>query len=331
MRDSERRPWTLADFGIRLVLLVLASLLLLALQLTGQLRPLQSLLTQLTSPAQVGATGITSTLSDAISFVVELRTLRQRNAELEQINASLRSENIRLSEVERENTDLRKFFKFAQEQPGLELRGAQIIGRNIGQESTNFLNIILIDLGQVHGIRVGMPVVTDRGLVGRISGVNSSTSKVLLIADVNSAVPAQLQGSRAPGIIRGTPQGNLLMDFIPQGVNIALGEVIQTSGLGGGFPKGIPIGQVVQPIQSDIEIVQQALVNPLVNFDSLELVAVVTNFTPVDVQFELNTTQSLSNTLLLTNTTPFSGTITTITNTIAPPNPAGQNGSEGGQ
>lgn len=328
MRDTDRRPWTLADFVIRLVLLVLASLLLLALQLTGQLRPLQSLLTQITSPAQVGATGITGSISDVISFVVELRTLRQRNAELEQINASLNSENIRLGEVERENAELRKFFKFAQEQPGLELRGAQIIGRNIGQESTNFLNIILIDLGQVHGIAVGMPVVTDRGLVGRISGVNNSTSKVLLIADVNSAVPAQLQGSRAPGIIRGTPQGNLLMDFIPQGITIALGEVIQTSGLGGGFPKGIPIGQVVQPIQSDIEIVQQAIVNPLVNFDSLELVAVVTNFTPVDVQFELNTTQSLSNTLLLTNTNSITGT-PAITNSVLPPAP--NSGAAGGQ
>jgi rod shape-determining protein MreC len=300
MRDSGRRTWTLADFGIRLVILVLASLLLLALQLTGQLRPFKSLLTQATSPAQVGATGITSTLADGINFFVELGALRQHNAELEQINGSLRSENFRLSEVERENTELRKFFKFAQEQPGLTLRGAQIIGRNIGQESTNFLSIILIDLGQVHGIKVGMPVVTDRGLVGRISEVNNSTAKVLLIADVNSAVAALLNQSRAPGVIRGTPQGNLLMDFIPQGITIATGEVILTSGLGGGFPKGIPIGQVVRQIQSDNEIVQQAVVNPLVDFSSLELVAVVTNFTPVDTQLELTTSAPLTNTEVLT-------------------------------
>lgn len=320
MRDSGRRSWTLADFGIRLVILVLASLLLLALQLTGQLRPFQSLLTQATSPAQVGATGITSTLVDGISFLTELGTLRQRNAELEQINGSLRSENFRLSEVERENTELRKFFKFAQEQPGLALRGAQIIGRNIGGESTNFLNIILIDLGQVHGIKVGMPVVTDRGLVGRISEVNNSTAKVLLISDVNSAVAALLNQSRAPGVIRGTPQGNLLMDFIPQGVTIAVGEVILTSGLGGGFPKGIPIGQVVRQIQSDNEIVQQAVVNPLVDFSSLELVAVVTNFTPVDTQLELTTSVPLTATDIFTA----SGVISpTLGVTLTQPNGAG--------
>lgn len=309
MRDSGRRTWTLADFGIRLVILVLASLLLLALQLTGQLRPFQSLLTQATSPAQVGATGITSTLVDGINFLIELGTLRQRNAELEQINGSLRSENFRLSEVERENTELRKFFKFAQEQPGLALRGAQIIGRNIGGESTNFLNIILIDLGQVHGIKVGMPVVTDRGLVGRISEVNNSTSKVLLISDVNSAVAALLNQSRAPGVIRGTPQGNLLMDFIPQGVTIAVGEVILTSGLGGGFPKGIPIGQVVRQIQSDNEIVQQAVVNPLVDFSSLELVAVVTNFTPVDTQLELTTSAPVTSTEVFTSSSIIAPTL----------------------
>jgi rod shape-determining protein MreC len=209
-----------------------------------------------------------------------LGTLRQRNAELEQINASLQSEIFRLSEVERENGDLRKYFQFAQERPGLELRGAQIVGRVIGEESTNFLDFILLDLGQVHGIQVGMPVVTDQGLVGRISQVNNSISKVLLITDVNSAVNALLQSSRAPGIIRGSPEDTLVMDFIPQGVGISVGEAVLTNGLGGRFPKSIPIGQVVEVRQRDIDIVQQAVVRPQVDFSSLELVAVVTNFDP---------------------------------------------------
>lgn len=287
MRDTERRPWTPGDVGIRLLILSLAALLLMALQLTGRLRGVQSFITQLTTPAQAGTTGVTSGVTDAVDFVLALRTLRQRNTELEQQNSSLLVEVFSLREVERENQVLREMLDFARSRPGLELRGAQIVARVIGQESNNFLNYIMLDLGQRHGIEVGMPVVTDQGLVGRISEVTDATSKVLLITDTGSSVNAILQSSRLPGILRGNPGGDLIMDFIPQGAIFSVGEVVLTSGLGGRFPKGIPIGQVIEIRQRDIEVFQQAVVRPTVDFDSLELVTVVTNFEPLEVVPEL--------------------------------------------
>ena len=78
-----------------------------ALQVTGRLDPVQSFVTQVTSPAQTGATGMTESITDGIDFLVELRRMRQRNSELEQINSSLLSENFELREVERENQWLR--------------------------------------------------------------------------------------------------------------------------------------------------------------------------------------------------------------------------------
>jgi rod shape-determining protein MreC len=318
MRNTERRPWSIADFTIRLVLLVLAALLLLALQLTGQLRGVQSTITQITSPAQLGATSVTGSAAELVSFVLQLGTLSQRAAELEQINGSLQSELFRLTEVERENGELRRFLQFAQERPGLALRGAQIVGRVIGQESTNFLDFILLDLGQIHGIEVGMPVVTDQGLVGRVSQVNNSVCKVLLITDVNSAINALLQQSRLPGVIRGTARGDLIMDFIPQGVKFEVGEIVLTSGLGGRFPANIPIGRVIEIRQRDIDIVQQAVVQPLVDFNSLELAAVVTNFNPSEEIHDLLLNEPpppdiggaslLTGTLSLTGTVPLTAT-----------------------
>lgn len=318
MRNFERRSWSWADFGIRLIILILAALLLLALQMTGQLRPAQSVVTQVTTPAQVGATSITSALADMVSFVLEMGNLRQRNAELTSINSALQAEIFRLSEVERENNELRRYFQFAQERPGLQLRGAQIVGQVIGQDSTNFLEFLLLDLGTLHGIEVGMPVVTDQGLVGRISQVNNATSKVLLITDVNSAVNSLLLQSREPGIIRGTSGGDLIMDFIPQGPRIAEGEVVLTSGLGGRFPKGIPIGQVIEVRQRDIDVVQQAVVRSQVNFNQLELVAVVTNFDPNEeipamlagepLAPDLGAAIPLTATDTLTGTTPLTAT-----------------------
>ena len=78
------------------------------------------------------------------------------------------------------------------------------------------------------------------------------------------------------------PGGNLVMDYIPQSGLFSIGEVVLTSGLGGRFPKGIPIGQVVEIRQRDIDVFQQAVVRPTVDFSRLELVMVVTNFDPLE-------------------------------------------------
>ncbi|MGL4648569.1 MAG: rod shape-determining protein MreC, partial [Caldilineaceae bacterium] len=211
MRNTERRPWTLGDIGIRLLVLVLAAVLLMALQATGQLKPIQSFIAGLTSPAQVSASGVADNSAGFVDFARDVRTLRQDNAELEQRNESLLAENFALREVEQENQRLRQLLNFAQTRPSLELRGAQIVGRVIGQEANNFLEYIILDLGVRHGIEVGMPVLTDQGLVGRINEVNNSTSKVLLITDSSSTVNAILQSSRLDGTIRGEPGGNLMM------------------------------------------------------------------------------------------------------------------------
>ncbi len=284
MRNTpERRPWTFGDIGIRLLLLVLGAVLLMALQITGRLQPVQSFIANLTSPAQVGATGVADNTAGFVNFLLDLRTLRQEKAELEQRTDDLLAENFALREVEQENQRLRQLLNFAQTRPGLELRGAQIVGRVIGQEASNFLEMLIIDLGLRHGIEVGMPVLTDQGLVGRISEVNNSTSEVLLITDANSSVNAILQSSRLNGVVQGSPGGTLTMDYLQQGAVLSVGEVILTSGLGGKFPKGIPIGQVAQIIQRDIDVYQQAIVQPTVDFGSLELVAVVTNFDPLEV------------------------------------------------
>ena len=127
-----------------------------------------------------------------------------------------------------------------------------------------------------------MPVVTDQGLVGRISEVTDTTSKVLLITDASSSVNALLQSSRLNGVVRGSPGGGLVMDYIPQGGLFSTGEIILTSGLGGNFPKGIPLGQVTEIRQRDIDVFQQAVVQPTGDFGSLELVMVVTNFDPLE-------------------------------------------------
>ncbi|HHY55083.1 MAG TPA: rod shape-determining protein MreC [Chloroflexi bacterium] len=280
MRSTERRPRSFSDIGVRVGLLALAAILLMALQLSGNLRPVQSLITQLTAPAQLSATGVTSSVEGFFTALLRLRTLEQEYAALQTRAEQLEAENNTLREVEKENEQLRALLNFAETRPRLELRGAQIVARVIGEESTNFSETILIDLGQVHGIRTGMPVVTDQGLVGRISEVTENTSKVLLLNDVGSSASALLAESRLNGIVHGSTSGDLIMDFIPQGPTFSVGETVLSSGLGGQFPRGLAIG-VIESIDSQPNAVfQTARVHPAVDFGSLELVMVITNFEP---------------------------------------------------
>lgn len=318
MRNFER-PRQPGELGLRLLIFALAALLLMALQLTGQLQTLRSAISVLTSPAQLGATGAAKNITDTVNFVLQLRTLRQRVAELEEINSSLRSEVFRLNEVERENERMRLILRFAATSPGLELRGAQVVARVIGQESTNFLDYIEVDLGATQGIKVGMPVLTEQGLVGRISEVNNVTAKVLLITDPSSGVNAILQSSRLNGVVEGAADGTLLMDLIPQGPDFSVGEAVLTSGLGQRFPAGIPIGQVIERRQRDIDIFQQAVVEPSIDFSRLELVAIVTNFNPVENQPALED-QGVTDGSLLTSTLTSTLTPTlTLSPTLAAP------------
>ncbi len=270
------------ELGFRLLLLSLGALLLLSLERTGRIDPLESALAGLISPGQSTLTSITGRVAELWRGAWEFRRLQRRVAELERVNASLLVENLRLQEVERENQRLRELLQFAETRPGIQLRGAQILARPIGFGTNNLNDILILDLGRRHGIEVGMPVVSEQGLVGRISEVTDTTSKVLLITDATSIVNAILQSSRQTGVLRGRPGQNPVMGFLPQGSPVSVGEIVLTSGLGGRFPKGIPIGQVVSVRQQDFEIFQEAEVRPNVDFTRLELVAVVVGFDPLE-------------------------------------------------
>jgi len=294
MYYSDRRTDSISDVAIRFVILALAALILMTLHQTGRIAPLQNFVTQLTSPAQLSTTTLSEGISETVGFALEFRSLRQRNAELEQLFADLQVENLRLLEIEHENEQLRTILDFAETRPGLSLRGAQIVARVIGQESNNFLDYIMLDLGTEHGVAVGMPVVVAQGMVGRISEVTETTSKVLLITDTNSAMNVILQKSRLNGILRGNPDGTLNVNYIPQGAVFEIGETVLSSGLGGRFPKGIPMGKVTEIFQRDIDVFQSALVEPTVDFRRLELAMVVTSFDPLENVPELIVPQEVA-------------------------------------
>jgi rod shape-determining protein MreC len=250
----------------------------------GALAPFEGLFLQLTTPIQRLVDNTTERIIGTSGSLRDLRDLRERNHQLETLVDQLMIENVRLKEAEAQNEDLRRKLAFAEAYPQYVLKAAEVRGRVIGYEPNNFMSVLIIDIGTRDGVRQGMPVVTERGLVGHILRVGANWAKVLLIIDPSSSVAALVQSSRAPGLVSGRLGQDLVMDYIPQDEVIAVGDVILTSGMSGNYPKSLLIGQVLEVEQRDIDTFQRAVVRPSVNFEKLETVLVITTFEPLDVE-----------------------------------------------
>lgn len=272
-RRRFRLRWLL--FGV-----VLIGAFIVVLVTTNAERPARGVAARLTLPIQSALSQLGDGLRNAFGSVGDLATLRERNAELDQTVAGLTIENLRLREVEAENARLRKLLDFAETRSSYDYRGGQVVGRVVGSEPGNLVQSILIDLGSDDGIAPGMPVVTERGLVGRITDVYTNSARVLLITDSDSSVNALLQNTRMRGLLHGRANQPTVMDYLPPDQPVLVGDIVVTSGEGGRFPAGIPIGQVVEVEQNDVEMFQRAIVRTTVDFNSLETVLVVTNFIP---------------------------------------------------
>jgi rod shape-determining protein MreC len=264
------------------LLLILLALLGFALHRAGLLQSLEGLLLRITTPLQGGVSLVSGQFDELAQTARDLRDLRQRNEELEGQNASLLLENVRLREIEVEASRLRDLLNFAQANPSFEIQGAHVVGRVVAHDPSNLQRYLTLDVGQEDGVARNMPVVTDRGLVGRISEVGQGWSRVLLIIDPTSTVSALTQSTRASGSIEGQADGSLIMRAIPQEDTVSVGDTVFTSGLGGNFPRQILIGQIVEAERRDYELYQTAIVQPTVEFDHLEAVLIITGFEPIE-------------------------------------------------
>lgn len=158
-----------------------------------------------------------------------------------------------------------------QEESALPTLAARVIGRS----ASNWYRGVILNKGEDHGVAVEMGVVTPAGIVGNIVKVASSTSIALLITDPNVAVTGLVQRTRDEGIIQGTAQGLVRMKYIPPLAAVKEGDAVVTSGLTGGFPRGILIGQVLQVGEREGDLFQTARVAPVVDFGKLEEVLIL--------------------------------------------------------
>ena len=258
------------------VLLVGVSLLLLALRNTDVVRGSSTFVTQLLVPVQrvladVGAAG-----DRFASAIAQIDQLRDDNARLQTENQRLTLENVRLREQAIVGQQAERLLSLQRSVP-FESVPAPVIAR----DPAGVLHSIVLGLGSDDGIKSGHVVLSDQGLVGRVSEVGTNYSKVLLVTDSSSVVSALVQGSRATGIVRGQFGDSLIMDWLLQTEPVKEGDVVITAGLGIGeelrslYPKGLVIGKIAQVKPAEAAAYNRAIVTPAVDLRRLEYVLVV--------------------------------------------------------
>jgi rod shape-determining protein MreC len=216
---------------------------------------------------------------DFVTAPRDIVSLRQRNAELETQVSQLQAQLIEMQQRVNETEILAALVDFSRSNPESTYKAATVIGR----DPSPFLHYIIINRGSNDEILRGMPVVTNQGLVGRIDAVIADAARVQLITDPASAVNVFLQKADTSAILFGSVTGDMSLDMISQNATVESGDLILTSGLGGGFPSDLIIGQVITVRTLEFELFQQATIQPAVDFTRLEIVLVITNFRPVDI------------------------------------------------
>lgn len=272
-----------------LILGLIAALLLLGFGLDrlGYMAQWRTLFQTIVRPAQSTVSGAVFQAGELVNQQQSVEKLQEKNSYLETEMNRLLIENIQLRELERENQRLRELLNYTRNNPHFDYTTAAVVGKVIGADPSNLLYTIFVDVGAKDGIAKDMPVVTHRGLVGRVVQVGPNSAQILLIIDPVSSVNVVLQNSRVTGVVRGQLGATLVLERIPQGETVLPGDLVLTSGLGGTFPDKLVVGQVTEVFQRDLDLFQTANVRSTVDFGDLETVLILTTFKPVNFEQEL--------------------------------------------
>ena len=198
---------------------------------------------------------------------------RDENRQLKETVSRLSILNRSYEEARQENERLRSLVAMSESMN--EDAGFRMIGARVSARTPEFLaNILYVDRGSKHGVSINAPVFSGDGIVGRVVLVTERYSQVQLVTNPDAAIGAMLDESRTPGVLTGTGDALLTMNYINNTLPVKTGEVVFSSGLDGIFPKGIVIGTVVVSERGK-DIFREIKVKPVTDLVRLEEVAIL--------------------------------------------------------
>ncbi len=206
----------------------------------------------------------------ALNAYINLIDTKKENDELKAQLDKLRVENQKLQELDRENKRFKTLLGFMETKPN-----TLIAANVIGEDLKNWFRSIIIDKGRSQGVREKMPVITPKGIVGQAVEIDQWHSKVMIINDTNSSVDVNIDGKNTRGLLEGTGQNILKLNYVIKNDAIEIGDRLLTSGKDDIFPKGIPVGIVMTVDRSKAGIFADVDVMPYNDFKQLDEVLII--------------------------------------------------------
>ena len=246
---------------------------------TGPLHSIQNFFLDLIAPIGRAFEKIFRPINDGVVNVFHLPSLSKQRADLQKEVDQLRRKKIEARELEAENQELKQLLKWSETQAQLETVGADIAG----QSPDNWQRMMIINKGSSSGIKKYMAVVTEEGLVGRVISVGSRSSVVQLITDSRSGIGVRDQSSRETGIMDGQNEEILRFEPMKEDAEVKVGNIMETSGLGGTCPPGIVIGTVSNVRKRSSGLTRLVEIKPFVTFSKLDQVLVIITPEPESV------------------------------------------------
>lgn len=235
----------------------------------------ENVASKLVMPVQNGLTYLKNKISGNSTFFTDINKLKEENEELQAKNSELEQSLRELENIKTENEMLKGYMNLTEKYGEYQTIPAYVINKDI----SNYSKTIIINVGKNDGIQENMTVIADEGLVGYIVSVTDTTAKVQTIIDTASSVSATMSSTDESIVCKGTLDSTkeLKAMYIPTDYNIIQGDSIETSGLGGIYPKGIHIGTVKQVEATKNVTDRYAVIETAVDFDKLSTVLVITN------------------------------------------------------
>jgi len=222
------------------------------------------------APIMKPAAEVSSFFEDAWDGYINLMDVQRENLRLREVIRELNSRVVAGNEAVQAKERLEHLLDMKN-----TVKAPSLAASIVGEDVTSWFRTTIIDRGSSSGIREGMAVVAADGVAGQIVKVAPATARVLLITDHASGIAAVIQRSRARGVVKGKGEGLCSMEFTTREEDVKVGDAVVSSGIGGLFPKGLPIGEVTMVKRGEYGIFQTVTIRPSVNFSHLEEVLVV--------------------------------------------------------
>ncbi len=233
----------------------------------------ENIANKLVMPMQNGLTYLKNKVSGNSTFFTDINNLKNENKELKSENSKLEQSLRELENIRTENETLKEYLGLTEKYGEYKTVPGYIINKDI----SNYSKTIIINVGKKDGIEEKMTVIADEGLVGHVISVTDSTAKVRTIIDTSSSISCLMSTNKDSIVCKGTLDSNseLKAMYIPTDANLVQGDSVETSGLGGIYPKGIHVGSIKKIVNSKNITDRYAVVETAVDFSKLNTVLVI--------------------------------------------------------